>query len=56
MIFSFIDGVYYVKYNPEIDYTVRDYCRNKRTGIVDKVKPYVFIPVSDLRPFSAFKY
>ena len=55
LIFSFKDGVYYVKYDKDFKYTKRKYVRNPRTDYIDVQKDYVFIPVSQLIPISTLK-
>jgi hypothetical protein len=48
-IFSFIDGIYYIKYN-ELKFDKYEYKLFKRydRGTIDKEKDYLFIPIKDL--------
>lgn len=48
-LFSFTDGLYYIKYTPEQfkDYEIKPYKRWDR-GQIDKEQNYIFIPIEDL--------
>jgi hypothetical protein len=48
-LFSFTDGLYYIKYTPEQfkDYEIKPYKRRDR-GEIDKEQNYIFIPIEDL--------
>lgn len=50
LLFSFSDGLYYIKYNKKLfdTFEKRLFVRNKRTDFTDKIKEYLFIPISDL--------
>ena len=55
MVFHFNDGIYYFEHRDGYDYIVKPYVRNPRIGYVDKIKPYLFIPVRLLEPMDNIK-
>lgn len=53
LLFAFIDGLYYIKYDEEqFSKFEKSSFRRWRTGICDKEKPYYYIPVNLLKPVS----
>lgn len=50
LLFSFSDGLYYIKYNKKLFDTFERklFVRNKRIDFTDKLKEYLFIPISHL--------
>lgn len=49
-LFSFTDGLYYIKYDDELFNTFEKklFVRNQRSDYNDTLKPYVFIPIDKL--------
>jgi hypothetical protein len=50
-LFSFLDGLYYIKYNKEKfdTFETKKFVRNKRSDTVDVYKSYVYIPSNKLK-------
>ena len=50
-LFSFNDGLYYIKYKKEIfdEFEKKDFVRPKREGIRDIKKEYIYIPIDKLK-------
>ena len=55
LLFKFIDGLFYCKYDQDLEFQIEPYVRNARTDYIDKKKDYVFIPLSQLKSFGLFK-
>jgi uncharacterized protein YeeX (DUF496 family) len=49
-LFSFQDGLYYIKYDKILFHTfeIKKYVRNIRNDYNDKLKDYLFIPIEKL--------
>ena len=49
-LFNFTDGLYYIKYEPNIfsTFKVEKFCRNKRSDYNDTPKNYIYIPITSL--------
>lgn len=49
-IFNFTDGIYYIRYRPKRfkKFEVNNFRREDR-GDIDKLKPYIFIPIEKLK-------
>lgn len=50
MVFHFTDSICFQEHVAGDRYSISEWKRNPRTGIEDKVKPYVFLPTRGLRP------
>jgi len=50
-LFSFTDGLYYIKYNKEKfdEFEIKEFVRNKRSDKYDVKKDYIFIPSNKLK-------
>jgi len=48
-LFNFLDGTYYIEYDKELfdTFDIKEF-RRFRTGVNDKEKPYVYIPINKL--------
>lgn len=57
-LFAFTDGVYYLKYDPELFYRfeVAPFKRFQRADYNDKPALYYYIPINQLKPISEFQY
>jgi hypothetical protein len=53
-IFSFFDGVYYIKYNKELfkTFDLLDFQRRPRPDIVDRKQLYYYIPIEHLKKIN----
>lgn len=55
LVFYFNDGIYYFIHSKGYNYDVSKYRRRPRHDWEEKVKNYVFLPVSELKPIDQLK-
>lgn len=52
MVFHFEDGIFYYIHSKSIRYNVKKFKRSPRPDLVDKLKDYIYINTSDLKPIN----